>query len=226
MAFIPERDRKMTSIPVRLVDGHLEFFYGGQLPALRPDTIGELVVPSCALADPAQAERFSQRAIVPLLPPGTSLWVEINPHKLPRESPLRRFITNQTVSREARRTIEVVEIIVGPKLETDGRKLNWLEMETRGFKLGVLREIPVHMPALPDKAAISVNEAYSIVSAAFEPHRRSHAGNVFDRVYFLSRTLGGLMPLNALRSVKEAEVEDEFIRAAWIELKKAYGIKG
>ena len=52
-------------------------------------------------------------------------------------------------------------------------------------------------------SADSVNEAYSKISAAFEPTRRSHSGNVF-RCVFMERPDGLLEPLENQRERTEA----------------------
>jgi hypothetical protein len=59
----------------------------------------------------------------------------------------------------------------------------------------------------------SVNETYTRISEVYEPHRRSHTGNVFQKVLYLRKTVGIReiwSPLEVLRLELEATLEQRF----------------
>ncbi|QTA88378.1 hypothetical protein [Desulfonema magnum] len=41
----PDPFKKTVKIPVKVVNGELKFFYGGDLPKLEDGTVGDLIVP-------------------------------------------------------------------------------------------------------------------------------------------------------------------------------------
>ena len=56
----------------------------------------------------------------------------------------------------------------------------------RGTKPALLRQVECHIPHL-DLAVNSLNQAYTRISEVFEPHRRSHTGNVFERCAYFDK---------------------------------------
>jgi hypothetical protein len=81
----------------------------------------------------------------------------------------------------------------------------------RGTKLGELLPCSVITSGLQSfedakSDARSLNHAYSRISEACEPHRTSHTGNVFDKVFFLD-TQERPHPIADRRNALEAEAE-------------------
>src|SRR4051794_9503391 len=73
---IPDPFKKTVKIPVRIVDGKAEYFYGGPFPKLR-DVIGDIVVPAFSLLEKPFLEDFSDTEISELLPADTRLMVNV-----------------------------------------------------------------------------------------------------------------------------------------------------
>ncbi|MBC8751519.1 MULTISPECIES: hypothetical protein [Paraburkholderia] len=65
----------------------------------------------------------------------------------------------------------------------------------------------------------SLNHAFTRLSEKFEPWRKSHTGNVYDRVLYQEKS-GRWYPLNVLRDAAIAREEHEFIRAEWVRIQK------
>ena len=57
---------------------------------------------------------------------------------------------------------------------------------------------PIDIPFL-NKKAVSVNQAYTIISTEFEKYRRSHTGNVFNKVYYKDENTNTWSKLDNLR---------------------------
>lgn len=191
-----KRYQRTVSIPVRIVEGRLEYFYGGDMPKLRPGTIADLVVQAEALIDPADDVWLSHRHRLPLLAPETKLMIRISSEAVPAR--LKTHV--QRVELPNRGPSACVPVIL----------IEPLEFCWRGNKRGALMECGVGIPALPDQEAASLNHAYRLVSEAFEPHRRSHAGNVFSEVYY--NVKDAWLPLDEIRGQKEAELEPRLKR--------------
>ncbi|MBX3295771.1 MAG: hypothetical protein KF762_08670, partial [Acidobacteria bacterium] len=64
---IPDPLKKTVNIPIRIVDGQVRYFYGGELPKLK-NVVGDLVIPAFALLDPEQAEDLSHEDVSEMLP--------------------------------------------------------------------------------------------------------------------------------------------------------------
>jgi hypothetical protein len=79
-----------------------------------------------------------------------------------------------------------------------------LLLELRGgVKDARLEFCRCEIPALNIEAR-SVNHAYSLISLAYEPHRISHSGNVFNKIYFLNGQTRTWEKLDELRYVQES----------------------
>ncbi len=158
------------------------------LPKLKEGCVGELVLASTSFEDPEQLALFTQEWWTPFLPQGTVLLARV---------------TDNTISDELRKhrvmhphKQQFAYLFVPFHLKQN------LRLKVRAGKNGQLDECECFVPAL-NKDFKSVNEAYTAISIAFEPRRRSHAGNVFLCVYYEAGEK--LLPLKDLRIIKEAE---------------------
>jgi hypothetical protein len=62
-----------------------------------------------------------------------------------------------------------------------------LKLQVRGDQEARLCPCVCAIPSL-DKKAQSLNHAFTLISEAYETLRRSHSGNVFERVYAQDKT--------------------------------------
>jgi hypothetical protein len=196
---IPDPVEKRVVLPVRCRAGAIEFFYGGPLPTLEEGTIGELVVPMFALKNQSLLSALNGPSDVELFPERTTLLAGLRPE---REIPLL-----PEPFRDDKLPLGFhgfAEIVLQQPLV----------LRLRGTKRAVLKPCICRMPALPQSSAEesyvaeSVNHAYTLLSTAFETHRRSHTGNVFQTVFFrVTNALGPPMwqPLEDLRQQYETE---------------------
>lgn len=191
--FALEPEKRTVVIPVRVKkDGRLTLLYDdGELPPLREGAVGELRLPAHALPE-EWAQLLSAHNVVQLLPAEAALWVEVASEK-PLDAKFGEHRRQGNIRELKWRGNWLVKVILKAPL-----CLLW-----RGTKKPTLLPCRCYIPAL-DKWADSLNEAYSHISEAFEPHRRSHTGNVFKLCYCDEK---GLCPLDALREEKQAECE-------------------
>lgn len=187
--FVIDPRSKKISIPVRVVGGTLVFFYGGPLPRLHEGTIGDLVVLDSALEDRALASTLNEPKDLFLLPKGATL---------------RVLLRNETATEQLPRLDgpEIIAPYVEVLLAED------LRLEFRGTRHGRLIGGRCEILDL-GKSAESLNEAYTLVSIAFEPTRRSHTGNVFQAIAFQDATSGRWHRLEHLRQRLEGRWEAE-----------------
>jgi hypothetical protein len=186
---------KTVRIPVRIVDGQPAFFYrDGKLPKLNEGTVGDLIVPAFAVLDMHVRE---------------DLELEVEEQALPQRTRLLA-----SVSRPAREdgvvTLEADEVADSrPGAYVEIVLLEPLKILIRSTKRARLPRCRCNVPAL-NATVNSINEAYTRISEAYEPHRASHSGNVFRRVYHETLTASGATlwrPLDSLRRPLEATVE-------------------
>jgi len=173
MMHIPDAMEKTVKLPVVIEDGQVRYCYG-KMPTLKDNTTGYLVVPAHALAESAIAEKLQQEIVVPLLPPGDMVLLGMRDRAIPSALHPKSISVNDVplplASRPEYRFVRAV--LQEP-----------LCLQLRGTKTSVLCYGRCYLPALGEFAE-SLNHAYSKASTAFEPYRRSHAGNVFTRGYF------------------------------------------
>ena len=166
---IPDRFSRTVRLPVRFKAGRWLLPDGAPLPELREGTCAELILPAYALSEAGQRARWTADRRHTLFPAETSLWAGVRGRH--GESIAAAGCVGKMAWPGQR--ISVVEV----------RLRKALELIVRPGKRGLLDDCPCWIPALGVEAR-SVNEAYSLISRAYETHRRSHSGNVFHRVFF------------------------------------------
>ena len=186
--FIPEKSARTVRLKVILSDGRCTLADGTALPNIKNGASAELVIHAIDLLDSRQREALISERSILFLPRGTRLWTRIKEDDVAEK--LRPFM------------IEIIVYPVVPEWVVAFDLLEDLHLTLRAAKGAVLAECKCHIPAL-DFEASSVNEAYTRISTAFEPSRRSHTGNVFDCVF--DERKDWLRPLLDLRYAKEAE---------------------
>ena len=81
---------------------------------------------------------------------------------------------------------------------------------------------------LPDNAfdcrAESLNPAFTMLSESYEPWRKSHTGNIYDRIYYQEKN-GKWYPLNVLRNAAIAKDEHQLIREQWARISKTLNLQ-
>lgn len=192
----PDPLRKTTRIPFRFVRGRFVHFDDGtEITELVEGCIGDIVIENLKINDATRIKEYNAEAEVDFLPSGTRILARVNSTNVPAE--LRERLSEQGAMIGDVR----VEII----LEND------LRLQLRGTKPAKLIDCKCSIPALEglldkDKQPFSVNQAYTRISEHFEPHRLSHAGNVFNLVYFYDTKLGW-QPLSIQRDRCQAKHE-------------------
>lgn len=193
-----------TRIPFKVVEGKLVHIYGsGEITELRNGAIGDIVIKTADLTDEGRLKQFNSEKIVEFLPQGAKLRARVKTKSVPE--PLKKgFLAVSTEPDTA-----FVEII----LQQD------LQLQLRGTKDARLMPCSCLVPSLvsndEDGVRISVNETYSFISTHYEPHRRSHSGNVFNEVFYCFQApISSWQPLRDLRDKKQAESEDELSKRA------------
>jgi hypothetical protein len=191
---------KMTKIPFKVVDSQLVFLYDGKpLPELREGTIGDIIVSPSAIKDPARLQAITSEKVITFLPKDTRLLVQISLESVPTK--LQPFLQDEPKSLIGGGKVEIF-------LQAD------LMLHLRSTKEAQLLDCPCHIPAIrtldSKTEAKSLNHANTVVSTHFEPHRISHTGNVFNRIYYQDEKLKGWFPLRTLRDQMQADYEATF----------------
>lgn len=184
---IPDPFARTVRLFVKITAGQCVMLDGSPLPKLKKGTTAEVILPAYSFEDDLELRMFTQEYEVPFLPAGSCLWVKVKDDPKLETSKAKHRITKQP-------PLEGNTLFVPISLGAD------LNLHIRAGKHSKLGEASIHIPTL-DLYAKSINEAYSRVSAVYEPSRRSHAGNVFQEVYY--EVDSKLDRLNRLRLAKE-----------------------
>ena len=192
---LPDDFDARVSVPVKVVDGRPQYFYGDSFPLLRDGAIGELILRRSAVLDPGTVRKLMTTDRVLFQPKGSTLRVEVNT-KTPdlRVKP----ITSE----------EFIPLLTGNGFVDVVLKED-LFLTLRATKKATLRPCRVRIPVL-GVVSRSLNESYSRIAQELEPWRRSSSGNVFRKMfYWSSRESGRNMwqPLDRLRFRLECEFE-------------------
>lgn len=226
-------------IPVKLVNGHWEYFYGGGLP-VKDGTVGDLVVDRSSIEDKkflANLKRISKHKILEF---GVSLLVAVTV-KRPQDikQKLKGYLlptgsTGPKLGDAYYRTprsddTRFVEISIGEPTE---RQKSHDPNEKGGVWLHVEGLIPKGVSSstivLPEgvwsRPADSLNHAFTLLSEQYEPWRKSHTGNIYDRMLY-QESNGKWYPLNVLRDAAIARDEHQFIRSQWEQIAKTISLQ-
>jgi hypothetical protein len=185
---IPDPFERTVRIRIKINDGQFRMKDGSALPTFAKETEGELVVPAFAIVDDATRARLTGENNVRFLPKGFALYARLKGEGIPGN--LQKRVEPWKISSGQQGVFVRFELLEDL----------WITLRTG--KRGQLQDCPVNVFAL-NTTAESVNEAYTKISVAFEPSRRSHSGNVFRCVYVES-TGGILEPLEKIRVSVEA----------------------
>jgi len=183
---IPDKFASTARLPVKLTDGVWTLFDGTALPKMKADTIAELLISPWNIIDKAERERLLKEHDVEFLAAGASVWARVKENGVPSILTLD-FKTKRVWPNGSGNFVEIKLVsAVGLVIRGDGR--------------ASLTDCTCGIPALPEQECASINEAYTRISEAFEPSRRSHTGNIFNCVFYANGNL--LYPLRHLRDAK------------------------
>jgi hypothetical protein len=184
---------KRVVIPAVCRGGKLLPLYGGEMPAFVEGAVADIVVETVAFADAADISRFNIEEQIPIVTSGSRLLAVM------RRRPGTASSRHAVAVGKADPLLPERSDLIPFTLEQD------LVLHFRGTKHAELEDCDCRLDTLAGKTVKSVNEAYMRLSEHYEPHRRSHAGNVFDTVYVLRGDTA--VSLNRLREAATADFE-------------------
>lgn len=208
-------------LPVQLVDGTWELLYGGALE-LPMDTTAELVLPPGTVVDEQWYNALQRPNRYKLLDVGTELRVALTVCEAERKAfrnllrpfDLQVYRPAGLLSPETKFVSVHLRRAEAKDARQDTRSGLWVE--TRGLDVRYVRSGPVGLPALAgvDGPADSLNHAFTLLSEILEPWRKSHTGNVYERVFYQDSDRYWY-PLRDLRDAALASAERQIITALW-----------
>ncbi|MEP6850599.1 MAG: hypothetical protein ABI999_17200 [Acidobacteriota bacterium] len=194
---IPDQFEKKVKIPVRITDGDIYYFYGGDFPKIK-NTIGDLVIPAHSLTNPAAALEFSFEDVSVILPKGATLMANIR-IDTDGEGVLTRS-KNPDAKLPNGLNLGYVEIYLNEEP---------LRLWHRGTKSSVLNPCRCFIPAL-EQVATSLNHAYTLISKRFETARQANTGNVFTKMFYEDEN-GNWQQLKNLRDRFDRRFEKRYV---------------
>jgi len=164
-----ERFQKHLRISVRFDGAGFVLLNGNPLPELTEGCIAELVLaPECIRNAKLRASLTGQKGVL-LLKEGSRVLCGVS-------SSMIEDIFDEGLNPSGPVPIHTPYKFVEVSLNAD------LWLQVRGDQEARLSSCPCKIIAL-NKEAESVNQAFTLISETYETKRRSHSGNVFERVY-------------------------------------------
>jgi hypothetical protein len=186
-----DKEAKTVKIPVRMVNGQVKYFYGGNLPKVEDGVIGELILPEYSILDDSFVSVSNCEQKIEVLPSGISIMVAVNMRVPTKKKNCLENIRTQPLTTDTFVRVELKDP---------------LHLLLRGTKKSKLMGARCSIPCLETDAG-SLNNAYTIISEEFEPERISHTGNVFNKCYYEGNS-DIWFPLEALREAEEGKFEE------------------
>jgi hypothetical protein len=220
---------KKLRLPMRFVDGKWEMEFGGQVPVAH-GTTAEILVEVSSITEKGFADKLLAQSAIPIFEPGVTLRAYVAPKdcKGLTEDQKKLLIPASDMKLApglldswSTGGVSFIDVQIGKATEKQAESLEfrngglWLIVE--GFNPSDLRSSTIDLPpCVSDEPAISLNHAFTILSEVFEPWRKSHTGNVYQR-FFYEEADGLWYPLELLRDAKLAQKEQEVAFDLWKE---------
>jgi hypothetical protein len=152
----------------------------------------ELIVDASAIQDQYLIKLLQTDQSIDLIAPPASVLIAVKPARLPAELQRRVYDRDLRLRQLGGTYVEVV-------LDEP------LRMRLSGAKRGAFSGGACLIPALDQRRAISLNQAFTFISEVFEPDRQSHVGNAFRSGLWFNDEAGGWSTLEALRVAYEEQ---------------------
>lgn len=217
-------------LPLHFIEGRWSLEFGGEVP-VKEGSRAELAIAESCISDPEFIARFRQKAHLPILPEGTTLWACLNVKGKPSLPPganavLKRFeavrhkLALDLPENRSSAPYSFVEVSFGPP---NSRQLQLPALRAGGLWLTIEGNEPVGLTSssihLPDfigaETCISLNHAFTRLSEVFEPWRLAHTGSVYDRFLYQEKD-GKWYPLRLLRDAAQAKQEQAIAHDLWL----------
>jgi hypothetical protein len=189
-----------VAIPVKIVRGKVTYLYKGGLPKFKDGVIGHLILPKYAVTSQDWVAPLQAEVSVGLLAAGQEILLGMNERRIPRQ--LIAETTEIPFSEHGDLSALLDYRFVSLEL------ISLLDLVLRGSKKAVLRGRRCTSAAFEEYAG-SLNHAYSLCSAKYEPDRLGHTGNAFFKAFY--KEGDGWWPLERLRVRHEADYEQKVL---------------
>lgn len=216
-------------IPAKLVNGNWEFFYGGPLP-IKDGAIADLTVDESTITNKEFLKLIKNKNRYKILNEGTELKVALTiKHKPALDEKLRSYLTPintkdlriHPIFHKCRLSPDskFISIKLGSptdsQISTHNEKRGGLWLDIQGLQPKGLISSTIDLPGcVANEPAISLNHAFTLLSQAYEPWRKSHTGNIYTRMFYKEKN-NFWYPLEALRDTTIAKEEDDLIKGQW-----------
>jgi len=223
-------DRKLIRVPVKIKDGKAEYFNGGSIPA-RDDTIADLVLSESAITDKTFLKLVTHKTKHKIFDEGTELLVALTIKAKPTLDDLLvkhlmnighpEIVLGSSYFYKFRSAdTKFVKIAIDKptdkqnKLAPDDEGGMWLDIQ--GLQAKGISSSTIKLPdGVVNEIAISLNHAFTMLSEKYEPWRRSHTGNIYDRLLYKEKN-GKWYPIDLLRNNTLIQAEHQFAKEQWI----------
>lgn len=171
--FIPEANAKTVKIPARFIDGNLINLLTKQpVSGIINNTFCEIILNYSRVEDKILLEVLDIEETDVFLPEATELFANISQNNVPNNLKEFAIRPQDLIFNSIGFFVQI--ILAAP-----------LYIKLHGTKQPNLLDCKCYIPSL-NKTAESLNHAYTLISTEFEPHRRSHSGNVFQKIFYKS----------------------------------------
>lgn len=187
------------SIPIKIKNEKMHYFYGDKMPQIRYGSICQLVIDIDDIEDEQfKAVHMKEEEFV-LITKGLEVIVEVNYSKVPKE--YKDSIVSFKYSLENLYGVRIL-------LEDD------LKMLIKGDKNPVLLPCKCRIPVLGGHEVDSLNQAHTYIIQHLQENRRSYTANAFQKTYVKSDNKYHLLEdirSNALAGVEARLIIDEHV---------------
>lgn len=181
-------------IPVRVAGKRFTFAYGDRMPALVDGARADVVVECDAVEDKYLLNLLQTDQAIALLQPQASVLIAVRP------SGISQDLLAKTYDHDKRLRLPGCGYV-------ETHLTQPLRLRLSGSRRAAFSGGHCEIPALDNRRAISLNQAYTFISEVFEPERQSHVGNAFLSGLFYNDAIGAWSRLEDLRTAYELQFQ-------------------
>jgi len=161
-----------VNIPVKIVNGKVNYLYGNELPVIIDGAVGELKIYESSLRDDDILRELQEYNNIKLFDQDEVLFLAIKNKSISIQElvPASKFRNIETLS-----DADFIRIQLFEPLYLDMRGTKKATLSGGGCKFMIDGK---------DFEAASINNAYTIISEKIERNRKSHTGNAFELCYY------------------------------------------
>lgn len=201
-----DKFKKTVKLPIKYKDGKMAFLFDESISLqeiVNEIGAGEIVFPAFFLKNPKLEKILNEEISIDFLSEGFHVYCSLYTSAQYEKIDDKKFFRYNAKTSNGLFSYRQYKFAIIELREE-------IKLRYRGTKEPQLSKCKCYIPAL-EKEAISLNQAYTLLSQEFQKHRNAHTGNVFSHIFYFDKAKNNIEELEKLRREKSGELNQLLI---------------